>query len=480
MGIKINPLDLPEIRVALAPFLTRNDLIRCVRVCTAWHASFSPILWSEIVVDADHDETPSPEFLQRHHRSIKHLTHRGEVSDDHLSIHYPGLTTLQVISTRYDAAANNSAFSIIGNHPTLTHVTLLGKTRNSYWTLPAGLFNLTTLKLTRINVLSQDRDTLQDLLSRLETLELNHSELIGYPTPRTEEHPTRLKGYFKMRSLSLDSILGMDPKSQFELVLQCPNLKRLYWAVSKMYNTLPIEDFTQAVDAQWWSELECLQLIRSRASDPQLSIMISGIPQLLGLSITCSELADQARMALRRHFAWIKQLDISVIFVNNAAFVIEVLKFCPMLESLKANMVQTHYIMEDDDAPWACEGSLKVLEVCFQVLYKEKEVQQSALLERLSKFSNLERLDLSNRQSSGLSLDFRLESGLGQLATLTRLKELAFGYTMQEMTAEDVQWMIHHWKDLKSVEGTLNVKDKIECGRMVAMFHEAGIEVKGN
>lgn len=93
---------------------------------------------------------------------------------------------------------------------------------------------------------------------------------------------------------------------------------------------------------------------------------------------------------------------------------------------------------------------------------------------------HLERLDMSDRESPGnlLSIHLRLGIGLEQLATLTRLKELVFYPVPQRLSKDDVDWMIKHWKSLKSVEGILGLKDGKESQKLVDMFHAAGIDVQ--
>ncbi|KAF9938949.1 hypothetical protein BGZ65_011839 [Modicella reniformis] len=201
-----------------------------------------------------------------------------------------------------------------------------------------------------------------------------------------------------------------------------------------------------------------------------------------GCDITCTDLSGQAKEALRFHFPWLKRLNILQNYANTNAWVLEVLKSCPQLESLIADRFPIQDVTEVD-IPWGCEVSLKRLEVCFQIssTAKDDNEKQEVLFKRLSKLHNLERLDISNQDESPgnvQSLNFRLSQGLDQLATLTCLKELVLDYTKQQMTIEDVEWMIRHWRNFKSVEGTLNMKDRAESCRLVTKFREAGIEAR--
>ncbi|KAG0235863.1 hypothetical protein B0O80DRAFT_472927 [Mortierella sp. GBAus27b] len=460
-------LILPAIREALAPSLTTHDRQQCVQVCRAWHTWFAPFLWRSITIDACSPSLPSTESLLRYRHSIECLAYHGRVPEDHLSIHYPALKKLHILSTQPDPLASDHGFGIVEQHPTLTHVKLQSTEHNPFWVLPAGLPDLTTLSLSGIVVLSEDMDKMREMLSQLETLQLHHSLLLRYTTS--------LQGGWRMRELTLESVSGMAPAEQLEMVRQCSHLRRLSWGLLANH-PFPIEEFAQALIANGWPELEDLQLLRSGASDQQLSLIISGMHRIVSLSIAYTELSVLARTALRPHFRWIRELDILMVFVNNEEFIFQVMKSCPRLERLRASTVQAHLMK--DDAPWACEGSLKVLEVCFAVSFTERAEQQRILLDRLARFRKLERLDLSSWQGSELSLEFSLEKGLTALAALRRLKELSFERTVQEMTMEDIEWMISRWKNLKVVQGILRIGDRGESERMITRFREADVEVK--
>ncbi|KAF9953925.1 hypothetical protein BGZ65_004347 [Modicella reniformis] len=227
-----------------------------------------------------------------------------------------------------------------------------------------------------------------------------------------------------------------------------------------------------------WPDLEDLDLVESGASDPQLALIFGGMRRIHGLSITRTDLGIQTRAALRPHFPWLTNLDITMNAVYTGKFVAEVLRSCPQLENLKTDRISVDYFL--DGVPWACEKSLKVLEICFEVLPRMRSEDLGPLLILLSRLRNLERLDLTDPEASLsniLSLEFRLDKGLEQLATLTRLKRLVIERTIQESTMEDVEWMINHWRNLKCIEGTLNTEDKDESAKLVSKLQAAGVEV---
>ncbi|KAI8348102.1 hypothetical protein B0O80DRAFT_490167 [Mortierella sp. GBAus27b] len=223
-------------------------------------------------------------------------------------------------------------------------------------------------------------------------------------------------------------MLGMTPNGQLELIKQCPQLRRLSWDLFGSCRTFPIHEFAQAVAKTTWPELEHLQLMRSRASDVLLSLIVRGMQRVVSLSITHAAFADQAMATLRPHFHWLRQLNVTRNFFDTSEFMAEILKSCPKLESLKTDGISAEYLL--DDQPWACERSLKVLDVCFWIAPTsfDHHRQYKQVFRRLLKLENLERLDMSNLESpeSVSTVELQLGAGLEQLSTLKRLKELVF------------------------------------------------------
>jgi len=475
----ISPLVLPEIRESLAPFLTSDDLARCVRVCKAWHASFLPFLWGSIEVNADKkDSQPSLDFLQQHCDSIRRLVYHGKVPKDHIPLYYPVLRTLHLLQVKGTGHDYDPALEIITAHPSLTHLRLQSVAPGapiSHWILPTTMSSLNTLSLTGIVLVTKDMDSFWKLLLQLETLEMSYC---GFP-PGSFGAP---EGDWKLKSLSLVLNCGMSQEEQLTWIRQCTRLRRLQWRALCFPRQFPIEEFTQSVVEKTWPELEDLFLVRCGASDQQLSRIISGMRRVLGLSVTYGDFGELAMAALRPHFPWIRHLDLLRNYGSTKELTVEVLRSCPRLETLRANRIPAHAVVEG--ASWACEKTLKVLEVCFQVgagRTGEEEDERKGLLERLSRLVQLERLDISNQDESPMqvsSVVLSKEKGMGQLGRLRHLKEVCVEYTQQESTVEDVEWMIEQWQSLRRVEGTLHTADPLCSRALMGRLSQAGIAVR--
>ncbi|KAG0223846.1 hypothetical protein BGX31_008296 [Mortierella sp. GBA43] len=197
-------------------------------------------------------------------------------------------------------------------------------------------------------------------------------------------------------------------------------LRRLEWDVWP--EPFSIDDFIQSMSTDTWPMLEDLGVDNSEASDQELSLIIGKMHRVIGLSVVYCTFKMQSMAALRHHFPWLRRLNIScpANYTDISEFVIEVLKSCPQLESLKADDLRAESLM--NDTPWACQRSLRILELRFGIIPAQfgNDSQCEAIIGRLIGLVNLERLDVP---ASWLN-DFQSRCRLEQLSRLTRLRKL--------------------------------------------------------
>ncbi|KAI8345535.1 hypothetical protein B0O80DRAFT_504292 [Mortierella sp. GBAus27b] len=260
----INPLDFPDLRLLLAGFLTRRDLISCVIVCKAWHDLFSPFLWTS--VDIEPDKRPSLDALIKYRHSIKRLTYRRYLSYGYLSIHFPALETLHIYYDQTLRNARDLSIDFIWKHPGLRHIKVyfIGESSDAQrnWYFPSGRLNLTTLYLIGaiVDPNFMYMEGVWDFIVHLDTLHLKMTEI-----PRCSP-PNRL---WKMKDLTLWDLKNTTPSEQLVFITQCPNLRRLRWRISKTgektKDKCPIGEFKQALKANAWPELEqvCIEELTS-------------------------------------------------------------------------------------------------------------------------------------------------------------------------------------------------------------------------
>ncbi|KAK3813381.1 MAG: hypothetical protein J3Q66DRAFT_348168, partial [Benniella sp.] len=121
---------------------------------------------------------------------------------------------------------------------------------------------------------------------------------------------------------------------------------------------------------------------------------------------------------------------------------------------------------------WVCKN-LQILEIGICGLQFRAQEWQQAVLKQLAKLEHLRVLDVADHTDmlkirSQDGLDFRLTTGLDVLSSLTRLERLGFHSLRQEMTKQDVKWMIKAWPRLSSVCGWVHhsVSERIKLEKI--------------
>lgn len=87
--------------------------------------------------------------------------------------------------------------------------------------------------------------------------------------------------------------------------------------------------------------------------------------------------------------------------------------------------------------------------------YRSIRQQHEAIMDRLSEFQLLERLDIGTQFQvvKGVwRLQLSLSEGLSRLNPLKKLKSIGFRRTKQQLKQQDVEWMLTHWPRLERME----------------------------
>ncbi|KAI8348107.1 hypothetical protein B0O80DRAFT_187047 [Mortierella sp. GBAus27b] len=107
-----HPLQLPEIITVIGQHLDIPDLIRCLRVCSSWQASFLPFAWCSVSIQSA-KPNPTVEALSRYRQHIKDLSYHDGVWQEYISIFCPNLRQLPSTApmTLSLASMNSSAHS---------------------------------------------------------------------------------------------------------------------------------------------------------------------------------------------------------------------------------------------------------------------------------------------------------------------------------------------------------------------------------
>jgi hypothetical protein len=189
--------------------------------------------------------------------------------------------------------------------------------------------------------------------------------------------------------------------------------------------------------------------------------------------------------ALTKHFSTLEVLVVDGI-EEDLIDVVQVPRSCAELHTLA--YIDTYYcgmngcskidakLFVDQDLgtgilkPWKCEASLKVLKVMVVGIPRpdlegddviketypgEGREIQGQVYDRLARLTNLETLWFGDTcGSAGVkSPEMSLESGLGKLSGLKKLKELNVVGFLTRIGVEEVQWMVENWPKLRIIYG---------------------------
>ncbi|KAF9344240.1 hypothetical protein BGX34_005851, partial [Mortierella sp. NVP85] len=195
-------------------------------------------------------------------------------------------------------------------------------------------------------------------------------------------------------------------------------------------------------------------------------------------------LMKEGMNALANHFT-----TLETVLINNyscSSYPVDVLRLCSNLETFGDNEVNyppgfllrvdaKTFVDYDLDLeslrPWRCEASLKTLKVVIDgiprpdligegVIEEEYPGQgreiQGRVFDRLARLTNLEYLILGGGEykvGKTECLEMSLESGLGKLSGLKRLKELDVVGMEAKIGTNEFQWMMENWPSQCCIRG---------------------------
>ncbi|KAG0246320.1 hypothetical protein BGX31_003223, partial [Mortierella sp. GBA43] len=191
------------------------------------------------------------------------------------------------------------------------------------------------------------------------------------------------------------------------------------------------------------------------------------------------QLGDKAMNALTEHFFTLAGIEITTCTHPPGDYLIQILSSCPNLITFTVYdgddskySQDTHigaemFIDRDPHTgslkTWACEDTLVVLGIYIPGFLGDHEEAyddhgreiQSLVYERLSRMVNLEYLWVGacfGCESRAECIDMSLESGLRKLEGL-KLESLDVDNLRTGIGVEEVQWMVEHWPELRTIEG---------------------------
>ncbi|KAF9168061.1 hypothetical protein BGX21_008771 [Mortierella sp. AD011] len=223
----IDPLDLPEILSAVAAYLERNDVLRCIRVSVTWYKLLLPILWKDITITVSPAAYPKLHSLRI--KPVLPIRQRGAFGED--------LTEFIFINPSLVSLA------VTGLH---------GHLDATLWRAVSQLPSLKTLELCQVGMRTvDDANAFWLACANLDYLRL-------------------LDAYFVERGISVFDIpipdilfpmvtkleLKTPPRNPLDLMRRCPHLKGLSWQSKRDHPALEI--FAHDLSQGAWPGLEKL------------------------------------------------------------------------------------------------------------------------------------------------------------------------------------------------------------------------------
>ncbi|KAF9363056.1 hypothetical protein BGX34_005003 [Mortierella sp. NVP85] len=469
-----NPQEIPEVINKVASYLDDKDLASCARVSKNWRDVILPHLWRVVRVgQSDIDWIgPHPDTMYRYSHLIRELT--LSVAFDGFNNHqYPNLRKLTIDFRDFNEYSN--VYSYIHEYsgdagsldlemfPSLIELNLMYVVVAPItWMTLAAHHQIKSLWLLNIEVGADEAPMLWKACGNLESLQM-HSVII-------QQSGKIQQGldFHKLHTLHLVSVLGMDSTAQIDLILRSRGLKVLEWYADDIWFDGQSTLIEQPLQNAHWPHVHDL-FIGSVIQDGDVASMLRAVGSgLERLAISNCYVETQASQALGLHFSNLVTLDFSSCLSAISPAVRDALCHCPKLEVLVAGTVFAKDIAEG--GPWACL-QLQRLHVCFWIGESEQDLQP-LIFGRLSALVRLCNLTMScpiERGNDGGVLEFRLDKGMGHLATLQQLSWICFEKMpfedvlyMPQIGMEEVEWMVDNWKNLRKITGFLNSNRELE------------------
>lgn len=464
----MNPLEMPEVVGIVASYLKGEDLARCVRVSKSWHTLYMPYRWRTIEAGVKVDSKfhgalgfpcyrlgPHPTYIYHHRHLIRELLLQGD-SAGLDKYRYPQMRKLTIdFMWGTDGYDREVFLEFKDMFPSLDELELRSvKVQGASWLRLLGHSHITTVRLSSMEIKAADTPAFWRVCSNLECLELREVSIQGGWTSTDMT-------FARLRNLTLVFVGPQDCEKELRLILQCPELRGLLWSSDYMDDHPSILTRNPILSNHHWPHLNQLT-IYCALHDTDLAFILKRVGKLMILRVGSCLVMDQTSQALVRHFPTLVELEICSNKGVLSQTYRDVLCNSPRLRSLYGSDILARDII--DGGPWVCH-QLQDLRLCF--LFGESEQHlQPEIFERLSTLVQLKNLSMSAPQSASNGerltvLEFRLDQGLGQLASLHKMGWVMFEQAesqsnVPQLGPKEIEWIQLHWKGLFNITGVLS------------------------
>ncbi|KAF9341460.1 hypothetical protein BGZ91_007885 [Linnemannia elongata] len=499
--------DLPEeVITYIGTFLTKRDIITAIRACRHLHESLSHLIWNDVTLQTG--KLPIVTHLQTNAESVQRLHNFGTIPPEYYSIVFPALCSLEIHfkGANPTRRAQGSALQEVNNtalirlNPTIQNLTIHLANHapsNEFWeAITITLRRPRSLRLTGVF----------DLLGRTpvnafwgtcarfrEVACFGRDGLLSDLVP-----PILFQGLDRI-TLGINTAHSDVSNTiiHLEWLKRCPNLTRMRWEMAG--SELPILQFAEALEQTTWAQLRDLCLTGVIESDELLSAVMRRLPGLARLEMDAKAFGPNCfDWLLIRQFTGIQALHLRECVQVTSLMVLEILHNCTQLEDLEAFHV-AFSDLQANSLPWVCRR-LKRLRLYFDNDTDNDNVFSPTVFWHLSRLEQLQDLDVDEDfmweyssidtstatttttstatttplKKQGPPLQWRLDSGLGQMTNSLLLRTVRVEKTFDCARPEDIAWMLKHWPRLREFTGPLTQNSE-DWEAMFELFEARGV-----
>ncbi|KAF8920490.1 hypothetical protein BGZ58_004320 [Dissophora ornata] len=362
---KLHALDLPEIRLLIARFLTKQELAQCILVSQKWSLGFLPLYWRHVDISLHKLARCHASTLQRQGHHVRILS-AGRIEDTSV-FNQPSVSLVQELdvmtcASRYQVDGGRGCLKEIveRNKASLAKLiwrcygrdSIVGRPYRIWADMLEGLGNLVTLDLSNWSMTGLEFKEVLRNCPALKSLTLEASEEVSLSTPEgliddttTDTDGAGCKGAevlsarkeeFRHYGLERLEFVGNVIPSFLRYV---PRIKHLTLRHFLHRDFGEMKDLLRKSPAGTLGELTHLTVLTGCSSSSSFMALINAIPQLVYFygDVPPEVLDDFLELIIQKHWQTIEHLILRDDPYNSPRFHFNFWRFfecCPQLVTL--------------------------------------------------------------------------------------------------------------------------------------------------
>ncbi|KAG9068328.1 hypothetical protein KI688_010594 [Linnemannia hyalina] len=479
--------DLPPEVLALIGDLidtgaTKNSLVLASRFC---RQHFGHLRWRHLRF-TQFTSWRFVKFLEPYAHSVRHVRFESSIYKGFYQVDFPGLVTFQhrfLEKDKKNKVAIGLLEDFISRHRTIRDLTII--------TLETGMSSR-FWEAVSTSLLNPRRLKLDGGLYGGAVKNFMYGPEFWHACSRFEE--VIYRGWDQSGSLDLGTVdfsqlksldyraavtpFPIDATKIWRWMGTCSNLTRLHWR-----DIISIEQLATVTERPLWPHLEDFSLGYVQESEEDFAaVVLIHLPPLKRLTILMGPIGPVCFGILQeRHLDSLQTLSLAGAGTITSRMALDILLQFSHLVVFEAYHIDLRDFRSTPQ-PWVCQG-LKRLRVTFESDPSDPGVD-TLLLEQLSKLVHLEELyathclshfgPITGPEATIPSLSWKLDSGLGRLSVLTRLRVFMCKRSGRDLEVEDIEWMMDHWPSLETLTGCFSLDSTVQKNLM-ALISQRGI-----